>query len=171
VRKALRRNSHKRKYTKAELVAIAEESAKRHGLRPALFKAQIRQESGFNPHARSRVGAQGIAQIMPGTARAWRVNPMNPVAALNVAARNMARYVRTYRNQGHDQTTSEKLALAAYNAGPGAVAKHKKVPPFRETQQYVRAILGAAGTPVTAKAKRKPLTQKPKTQLATAPVP
>lgn len=143
---------------------MAENFAKHHGLRPALFKAQIRQESGFNPRARSRVGAQGIAQIMPGTAKAWRVNPMNPVAALNAAARNMARYVNTYKNQGHDQITAEKLALAAYNAGPGAVAKHNRVPKYPETQNYVKSILGAAGREEIKKPKQK-------TQIASAPVP
>lgn len=129
-----------RKYTKAQLQAMAEFAAMTHGLDPDLFRAQIRQESGFNPKARSRAGAGGIAQIMPGTAKSWRVNPWNPVSALNGAARNMARYIKTYRKQGHDQATAEKLALAAYNAGPGAVAKYGKVPPYKETQNYVKTI-------------------------------
>jgi soluble lytic murein transglycosylase-like protein len=129
---------------KKELIAIAEQAAINHGLDPKLFKAQIRQESGFNPRARSRVGAIGVAQIMPSTARAWKVNPWHPISALNAAARNMARYVRTYKKQGHDQQTAEKLALAAYNAGPGAVAKYKAVPPYRETKQYVHSILKEA---------------------------
>jgi len=124
-----------------ELQAIAESYALRYGLRPAVFRAQMHHESGWNPHARSRAGAIGVAQIMPSTARAWGVNPWHPIQALNAAARNMARYVRTYRRQGHDQATAEKLALAAYNAGPGAVAKYKKVPPYAETQRYVTVIL------------------------------
>lgn len=118
--------------------------AETHGIRPELFQAQIRQESGFNPRARSNAGARGIAQIMPGTARAWGVNPRDPIQSLHAAARNMARYIRTYRRQGHDQPTSEKLALSAYNAGPGAVEKYGKVPPYRETQNYVRTILNRA---------------------------
>lgn len=125
-------------------MAETERAAIRHGLSPKLFKAQIRQESGFNPLARSRVGAIGIAQIMPGTAKKWGVNPHNPISALNAAARNMARYVRTYKRQGHDQETAGKLALAAYNAGPVAVAKYGKVPPYKETQNYVHRIMREA---------------------------
>jgi soluble lytic murein transglycosylase-like protein len=118
--------------------------AEQHGLRPELFVAQIHHESGFNPHARSKAGAQGVAQIMPSTARKWHVDPHNPIAALHAAARNMAAYIRTYRRAGHDQPTAEKLGLAAYNAGPGAVAKHGKVPPYKETQHYVKSILAEA---------------------------
>lgn len=127
-----------------DLVSYAEFAARRYGLNPKLFKAQIRQESGFNPRARSKAGAIGIAQIMPATARAWGVNPHHPIAALNAAARNMSRYIRTYRRQGHDQATAEKLALAAYNAGPGAVKKYGKVPPYKETQDYVKRIMAEA---------------------------
>lgn len=123
---------------------MAEKYANTYGLDPKLFKAQMHHESGWNPRARSRVGAIGVAQIMPSTARAWGVNPHNPISALRAAAKNMASYVKTYKRQGHDQATSEKLALAAYNAGPGAVARHKKVPPYRETQNYVKSILSEA---------------------------
>jgi soluble lytic murein transglycosylase-like protein len=123
---------------------VAERAARRHGLNPQLFKAQMHHESGWNPRIRSRAGAIGVAQIMPSTARAWNVNPYNPLSALNAAARNMARYVRTYKRQGHDQVTAEKLALAAYNAGPLAVKKYGKVPPYKETQNYVRSIMREA---------------------------
>ena len=134
-----------KRYTRMQLRQIAHEAAERHGVRPELFVAQIRQESGFNPKVRSRAGAIGVAQIMPGTARVWGVNPWHPVQALNAAARNMSRYIRTYQRQGHDPRTSERLALAAYNAGPGAVARHNRVPRIPETQRYVKVIMANAG--------------------------
>src|SRR4051794_29173534 len=100
--------------------------ARKYGLDPSIFARQIQMESGFNPGARSPAGALGIAQIMPATARGWNVNPMNAGQALDAAARNMARYVHSYGGR-YD------LALAAYNAGPGAVAKYHGVPPYAET--------------------------------------
>lgn len=108
---------------------IARERAEHYGINPDIFERQIGQESGFNPHARSPAGAGGIAQIMPGTAKAWKVDPWNPKAALDAAAREMARYVRTYG--------SYHKALAAYNGGPGIV----KGPWPRETRNYVSKIL------------------------------
>ena len=116
---------------------VAVEAAQRYGIDPRIFTAQIQQESGFRTGLSSSAGAQGIAQIMPGTARAWGVNPNDPVAALDAAARNMAKYVRNYNgNYG--------FALAAYNAGEGAVKQYNGIPPYRETQHYVKTILGAA---------------------------
>jgi soluble lytic murein transglycosylase-like protein len=120
---------------------IAHVAAMREGIRPSVFIRQIEQESGFNPRSRSWVGAQGIAQIMPETAKAWGVNPHDPIDSLFVAAREMARNVKTYERQGHDKTTAYKLALAAYNAGAGAVAKYHGVPPYKETQNYVKRIM------------------------------
>lgn len=121
----------------------ARRAAITHGLDPALFTAQIKQESGFNPKARSKAGALGVAQIMPSTAKAWKVNPRDPKQALNAAARNMANYIRTYKKQGLSETEAQKRALAAYNAGPGAVKKHKGIPPYEETQNYVKRIMSA----------------------------
>ena len=135
----------KRHYSRRDLREIARQAAILHGLNPDLFVAQIHHESHFNPRALSRAGAIGVAQIMPGTARGWGVNPWHPQAALNAAARNMAGYVRTYQRQGHDRKTAEKMALAAYNAGPNAVAKHHRVPKIPETQHYVKVILANAG--------------------------
>jgi soluble lytic murein transglycosylase-like protein len=94
----------------------------------------VRQESGWNPTARSHKGAIGLAQLMPGTARQLGVDPHDPEQNLRGGARYLA---AQYRRFG-----SWRLALAAYNAGPGAVEKHGGVPPFRETQGYVVAILG-----------------------------
>src|SRR5215203_5938491 len=104
--------------------------AKKYGLDPDIFEAQINAESSFNPNARSPAGAGGIAQIMPGTAKSWGVDPYDPDAALNAAAKNMANYKRKYG--------SYRVALAAYNAGEGAVAKYNGVPPYAETRNYVK---------------------------------
>lgn len=135
-----KRWNKKKKYWARLAAAFAQE----YGFNPKVMVAQMNQESGLNPHARSSAGAQGIAQIMPGTAKAWGVNPWNPVAALRAAAKNMAGYYKTYRKQGHDSNTATKHALAAYNAGPGAVKKYKGVPPYKETRHYVTHIMQLA---------------------------
>jgi len=121
------------------LRALAAQDATDAGFPAAIFVAQIDQESGFNPHALSPKGAEGIAQIEPATAAAWGVDPWNPEAALRAAANAMAGYLR--------QFGSVDLALAAYDAGPGAVQQYGGVPPFEETQRYVRNIEAAAGQP------------------------
>lgn len=108
---------------------LARVIAKKHGVDPNVFVRQIRQESGFNPNVVSPAGARGIAQIMPATARSWGVNPDDPRAALNAAARNMAKYVKAYG--------SYRDALVAYNAGPGRVGK----PLYAETANYIKRIL------------------------------
>lgn len=116
-------------------VVMARRSAIRAGIkRPERFVRQIAAESGYNPCAGSPAGAQGIAQIMPATAASWKVDPFNPQQALDVAARKMAVYER--------QLGSYELALAAYNAGPGAVQRYGGVPPYRETQNYIAKIMG-----------------------------
>jgi hypothetical protein len=130
----------------ADWQAEARKAAQRYGLDPGIFSRQIRQESGFNPNAHSPAGALGIAQIMPATARGWGVNPLDPRAALNAAAKNMARYVRQYG--GYEN------ALRAYNAGPGNIARSHG---FSETNAYVNAILnghdpGGLGSPVRSPA-------------------
>ncbi|PWJ18054.1 lytic transglycosylase domain-containing protein [Jannaschia seohaensis] len=111
----------------------ARAAARRHGVPEDLFLRLIRQESGWNPNARSHKGALGLAQLMPGTARLLGVNPRDPRQNLEGGARYLA---QQYRKFG-----SWRLALAAYNAGPGAVERHGGVPPFRETRNYVRVIL------------------------------
>lgn len=113
---------------------LARSAATRHGVPEQLFMRLVRQESGWNPKARSRKGAIGLAQIMPATARYLRIDPHNPRANLEGGARYLS---EQYRRFG-----SWRLALAAYNAGPEAVERHGGVPPYRETQGYVRAILG-----------------------------
>lgn len=110
--------------------AIARQSASKYGLDPKLFVRQIGAESGFRTDRTSSAGAQGIAQIMPATAKGWGVDPNDPVAALDAAARAMAKYVKSYG--------SYKSALVAYNAGPSHVGK----PLHSETRDYIAKIMG-----------------------------
>ena len=133
------RVKHVRSYKKKQLITIAWLAALKHKLNGNLFVAQIHRESRFNAHARSSAGAIGVAQIMPDTARGWHVNPHDPNAALNAAAKNMASYVNTYKRQGHDQRTSEILALRAYNCGVACKHPHNK-----ETEEYVNVIMADA---------------------------
>lgn len=115
-------------------LAMARDAARRHGVPENLFLKLVQQESGFNPKAVSSKGALGLAQLMPGTARLLRVDPHDPYQNLDGGARYLKQQYRTFG--------SWRLALAAYNAGPGAVQKHGGVPPFRETQNYVKVIYG-----------------------------
>ena len=99
----------------------------------ALFEAMIWQESRFNHRARSPKGALGLAQLMPGTAALLGVDPKDPMQNLDGGARYLLTQLWNFRNP--------TLALAAYNAGPGAVRKYGGVPPYRETRDYVVRIL------------------------------
>ena len=114
--------------------AAAEAAAARAGLDPRLFLALINQESRFNPGAVSPAGAIGLTQLMPGTAADLNVDPRDPWQNLAGGAR--------YLRQQLDTFGDPALALAAYNAGPGAVRRYGGVPPYAETQNYVKAILG-----------------------------
>lgn len=103
-----------------------------------LLAAQLYAESGFNPFATSPAGAQGIAQFMPGTARSYGLsNPFDPVAAIDAQAHMMSRLLGRFGKVS--------LALAAYNAGEGAVEKYGGMPPYAETRAYVAKILGLLG--------------------------
>jgi hypothetical protein len=109
-------------------------SASRWNVSAALLAAQIQAESAFNPRAVSPAGAQGIAQFMPGTAASYGLrNPFDPVAAIDAQAHMMSDLLRQFR--------SIPLALAAYNAGPGAVSGCRCIPPYPETRAYVARIL------------------------------
>ncbi len=112
----------------------ARASARRHGVPEDLFLRLVRQELGWNPRAVSAKGALGLAQLMPGTAAALGVDPTDPAQNLEGGARYLAAQYRAFGTW--------RLALAAYNAGPGAVVRHGGVPPYAETQGYVAAILG-----------------------------
>ena len=113
-------------------------AAQRWNVGAALLAAQLYAESGFNPFARSAAGAQGIAQFMPGTAAAYGLrNPFDAAAAIDAQAHLMRDLLRRF--------ASVPLALAAYNAGPGAVEACGCVPPYSETRAYVAKILGLLG--------------------------
>jgi hypothetical protein len=126
---------------------IARQKAQKYGLLPQVFERQIQAESGFNPKALSSAGARGIAQIMPATAKGWGVNPDDPVASLDAAAKNMAGYIKTYLGGKQPGQVSDpaqlraayEKGLRAYNAGPGAVEASKK---YAETNRYVQKIIG-----------------------------
>ncbi len=111
----------------------ARAAARRYAVPEDLFLRLVQQESAWNPRAVSHAGAIGLAQLMPQTARLLRVDPRDPLQNLDGGARYLAQQYRTFR--------SWELALAAYNAGPGAVKKYGGVPPFRETRGYVKKIL------------------------------
>jgi soluble lytic murein transglycosylase-like protein len=116
------------------------EHANRHSVRTDLVRAVIQVESAFNPFAESPKGAQGLMQLMPATARRFGVaNPFNP-------AENVRAGVAYLRELLDRYSGNERLALAAYNAGPGAVARYgESVPPYRETRNYVSKISDLAG--------------------------
>ena len=98
-----------------------------------LFRANIEIESAYNPNARSRVGAIGLGQLMPGTAERLGVDPRDWRANLDGSARYLAEQLNAFRDA--------RLALAAYNAGPEAVREHGGIPPYRETQNHVQRVL------------------------------
>lgn len=122
-----------------DLQNLAIQYANQYGIPTDLFLRQIKAESAWNPNAVSSAGAQGLGQIMPGTASDLGItNPFDPSQSLEGAAR--------YLRQQYDEFGQWPLALAAYNAGPGNVQKYGGIPPFRETQGYVAKIMGG-GTP------------------------
>ncbi len=110
----------------------------KYGVSPALLSAVAKQESGYNPRAVSGAGAQGLMQLMPGTARGLGVaNSFDPTQAVDGAARML--------RDLHNRFGRTELALAAYNAGPGAVMKHDGIPPYPETRNYVRNVMAMLG--------------------------
>jgi len=119
---------------RGEFYQPARNAARQSGIPVDLFLRLVQRESGWNANAKSHKGALGLAQLMPETARLLNVDPKDPHANL----RGGARYLRMMYERFGDW----RLALAAYNAGPEAVDKYNGIPPYDETQNYVRAILG-----------------------------
>jgi soluble lytic murein transglycosylase-like protein len=130
----------------AEITAAAQAN----GLDPALLAGLIKQESGFNPNAGSPAGARGLAQLMPGTAAGLGVtNVLDPVQSINGGAKYLKQQLDAF---GGDVAK----ALAAYNAGPGAVQRFGGIPPYAETQNYVRIVQANAASYRTASAPSSP---------------
>jgi soluble lytic murein transglycosylase-like protein len=117
---------------------LIESAARKYGVRPALLAALVKQESNFSPNAQSGVGAKGLTQLMDATARGLGVtDAFDPAQSLDGGARFLGGLLKQFKG-------NESLALAAYNAGPGAVQKYGGIPPYQETQRYVPKVLGYA---------------------------
>jgi len=118
-----------------ELIVAA---ANKYSIGPALLAGVVKQESNFNPNATSGVGAKGLTQLMDATARGLGVtDPFDPAQSLDGGARFLSSLMKQFHGD-------QSLALAAYNAGPGAVQKYGGIPPYQETQRYVPKVLGYA---------------------------
>jgi soluble lytic murein transglycosylase-like protein len=117
---------------------LIQSAAAHYGIDPAVLHGLIQQESGFDPNSQSGAGAMGLTQLMPGTASSLGVsNPMNPAESIEGGARYLAQMMSQFGGNVRD-------ALAAYNAGPGAVSQYGGVPPYAETESYVTKVLGYA---------------------------
>jgi hypothetical protein len=113
-----------------------EEASSLYGVSADLVRAVIQTESGYNPRAVSQVGATGLMQLMPRTARALGIkDPMDPKQNIFGGVKYLSQLLEKYNG-------NVALALASYNAGPGNVAKHRGIPPFKETRGYVKKITG-----------------------------
>jgi soluble lytic murein transglycosylase-like protein len=130
--------------TPAEVDTAIEQAAARHSVDPNLVRAVIKVESNFNPQAVSRKGAVGLMQLMPSTARGLNVtNPFDPQQNVEAGVRHLRSLLDNYSGD-------LPRTLAAYNAGQGAVDRHRGVPPYAETRDYVRRITGLYGSGAVA---------------------
>lgn len=116
----------------SELQAMIDSESKKQQINPELVKAIIQTESNGNQNAKSHAGAIGLMQLMPGTAKSLGVNPYDPVQNIQGGVKFLKQMASRYGSL--DKT------LAAYNAGPGAVNKYGGVPPYKETQNYIKKI-------------------------------
>jgi soluble lytic murein transglycosylase-like protein len=120
--------------TPPHIKILIEKAAQDNNVDSKLLDALIQAESDYKPDTRSSAGAMGLAQLMPDTAKSLGItNPFDPYQSVNGGAK--------YLRQMLDKFGSVELALAAYNAGPGAVNRHGGIPPYRETQNYVKKIM------------------------------
>jgi len=121
----------------AQIDALITKAAETHAVDPNLVRAVIKVESGWKPKARSHRGAMGLMQLMPATARAYGVrNAYDPAENINAGVKHLRSLLDRF---------DVRLAVAAYNAGAGAVQRYGGVPPYRETREYVRKVLSLAG--------------------------
>lgn len=131
-------------YVPAKYAGLIEEAAAKcdAGLPAGVLAAQLKQESGFNPQAKSPAGARGIAQFIPGTWQTWGRggDVTNPKHAIPAQGRLMCSLLKQAKKSGYSGSPTE-LALAGYNAGWGAVQKYRGIPPYNETRNYVRTIM------------------------------
>jgi soluble lytic murein transglycosylase-like protein len=120
---------------RGQYLQMARIAAQRYDVPEDLFLRLVQQESNWRPNAKSQKGAIGLAQLMPFTAARLGVDPLDPAENLDGGARYLSQQYRAFGNW--------RLALAAYNAGPEAVRKYGGVPPYEETQNYIRVIWGS----------------------------